>query len=159
MYWRYPQIHKELKQSLYSPGDVVSVPGGWGYSIWRQSAHESCEVVSLTSRPPLPQPKEILLVLISVRGILDTRAILRPEELCQWKFPMTQSGIETRNSLASSPVPIMPSRAPPKVSSVSKMQSLLMFQGVEYIFTTICGYFSRNFKPFLPDLCLLLLPK
>jgi len=41
------------------------------------TAQDGGKVVSLTYRPPLPQ--EILLVLISVRGRVDPRAIVRSE--------------------------------------------------------------------------------
>jgi hypothetical protein len=57
------------------------------------TAQDGGKVVSLMHRPPLP-PQEMLLVLISVRGRVYPRAIVQSEGLCQWKIPMTPSGIE-----------------------------------------------------------------
>jgi len=61
--------------------------------IFRQLTHEGRKVVQPYA-PAVFTPQCIPLVLISVRGWGDPRAIVRPEGLYQCKFPVTPSEVE-----------------------------------------------------------------
>ena len=94
-YWLCPgRIEKQnavnkttlIKKVKQSQAQAQRVPGGWGSQISRQSAHEGGKVVSPTHRPLFTPRKNsrysFLLEAESTPG------------LCQWKIPMTPSGIE-----------------------------------------------------------------
>jgi hypothetical protein len=85
----HSKYYNKVKQSHYRPWQALRVPGGWGSQTLRQSVHEGSKVVTGHLFP-----QDIFLVFIYVRGWFDPRAIVRSEGLCEWKNPVTPSGLE-----------------------------------------------------------------
>ena len=79
-----PASYYIKNQSLYRP---------WGFQevetpIFQDSRHKKMVRLSALGTGRLYAPGDTL-VLISVRGCVDPRAIVRPKGLCQWKINLT----------------------------------------------------------------------
>ena len=75
---------KDQKIPLKGLLQAHGVPGDWGFQVSRQSEREGGKL-NQPFTPVTFTSQKIFLVLISVRGWVDPRTIVRPEGLCKWK--------------------------------------------------------------------------
>jgi hypothetical protein len=97
-------VYKKAKQSHYRSGQALRFPEVWGSHISRKSAHEVGKVFNPTHRPPL-SPKEIFLVLISVRAWVDPSGHSAARRIMSMKNSNNTIGNWTRGLPACSAVP------------------------------------------------------
>jgi hypothetical protein len=87
------KVKVKVKQSHYSPGESLRVPGDWGSQISRQSAHEGGKVVSPTHRQPLP-PRKYSWYTFMLEAESTPGPYCGRKDYVNEKLPVTPSGIE-----------------------------------------------------------------
>jgi hypothetical protein len=93
-----PYCLKNWQLPTHSSNPITGLDGSWGFqeveaSGFQDSRHMMVENLLVLSTGPLYHPK-ISLVLISGRGWVNPRAIVRPVRLCQRNIPLTPSEME-----------------------------------------------------------------
>jgi hypothetical protein len=85
-------VKVKVKQSHYKRWQALMVVGSWGSQTLNNRYMKVKRLSALDTDCLYPQ--EMYLVLISVRGWVNPRAIVQLEGLCQWEIPLTPSGID-----------------------------------------------------------------
>ena len=87
------KVKVKVNQSRYRPAVAQRVLRKLRFPDFVTTAQDGGRLSALRTGRLYPQ--EMLQVLISVRGWIDPRAVVRSEGfLCQWKNPLTPAGIE-----------------------------------------------------------------